>query len=153
MTMVDIVNIEAGPQYGRLEEELAAIHADFVGTKMDERNILTIRHRAQRAVDRWFPGVTTFVLVEPDIVTRSVKISAWDPAYRHDCDACAFLGRYSHEGREADLYRCDRGPGLTYIARFSDEPADYTSGLGFAEAGYPPLREAMRRDAPRKAGV
>lgn len=48
------------------------------------------------------------------------------PQYEHDCDHCTFLGKY----RDADLYYCPQGGNITtVIARFSDTPWDYASGL------------------------
>ena len=50
------------------------------------------------------------------------------PAFKHDCDACTFLGTYD----EHDLYHCV-GPvhqvGPTVIARWSDHGPDYASGM------------------------
>lgn len=63
------------------------------------------------------------------------------PSYNHDCDSCHFLGTY----READLYFCDQANRIpTVIARHSDRPDDYTSGLAFA-AAVPIIGEAARR--------
>jgi hypothetical protein len=61
------------------------------------------------------------------------------PLYRHDCDACQFLGRWNNQ----DLYYCDGEP--TVIARRSDDGPDYTSGLCFANGAVPSLTEAKRR--------
>lgn len=71
--------------------------------------------------------------------------------YEHDgCDGCVFLG-----GMEAveglrpalDLWFCPQGGSLpTVIARFSDDPPDYESGIhGNSE----PLIEARRRARER----
>ena len=77
------------------------------------------------------------------------------PKFHHDCDACIFLGTYTtawtresrpdlaeyperYEPRTADLYACCVGGPLkqtrvsTYIARWSDDGPDYTSGLEFS---------------------
>lgn len=65
--------------------------------------------------------------------------SIGDPQYAHDCDACAFLGRYLDTSTGSklehadsyDLYYC-HGEGLrlpTVIARFSSRGPDYLSGL------------------------
>ena len=64
-----------------------------------------------------------------------------EPArYKHDCNNCDYLGRY----KECDLYYCDNE--ITVIARFSDEGADYTSGMMFARAdASKPLYEAKKR--------
>lgn len=46
--------------------------------------------------------------------------------YQHDCSRCHFLGQ--HENK--DLYCCNQGMlGPTVIARNSDEPSDYESGM------------------------
>jgi hypothetical protein len=72
------------------------------------------------------------------------------PRYKHDCKNCTFLG----EWRERDLYHCLQGGNYpTVVARFSDEPEDYISGLRFAleleswenENNEEPLVEAYRR--------
>ncbi len=67
------------------------------------------------------------------------------PRYKHDCDACVFLGRYGVN----DLYFCASEP--TLIARQSSEGSDYLSGLEFGlvafkegRGGYP-LAEAYDR--------
>lgn len=54
------------------------------------------------------------------------------PIYKHDCDACQFLGSTVVEGEAYDLYYCAHEP--TIIARWSDEGADYSSGLCFGES-------------------
>jgi hypothetical protein len=48
------------------------------------------------------------------------------PIFRHDCEACSFLGHYE----EHDLYYCPGEP--TVIARYGSEGPDYKSGLVFA---------------------
>ena len=68
-----------------------------------------------------------------------------EPRHKHDCDQCDYLGQY--EG--ADLYFC--GKSLpTVIARYSDEPSDYTSGLEIAKTGlnsalWAAYQEALKR--------
>lgn len=63
------------------------------------------------------------------------------PNFKHDCEKCVFLGEHLFIDnftvgvnpdvvRVCDLYVCpqdDRGP--TVVARFSDDGADYKSGL------------------------
>lgn len=59
------------------------------------------------------------------------------PLYQHDCTRCTFLGRfhyahpaYTREPKEVDLYHCTQGGHVpTVIARYSDEPGDYSSGM------------------------
>jgi hypothetical protein len=65
------------------------------------------------------------------------------PRYEHDCDVCSFLGQHG----DADLYVCSfsKRP-QTVIARYSDEPHDYASGLG---SRVPDLQEAERRARER----
>ena len=53
------------------------------------------------------------------------------PRFTHDCKSCIYLGRFLgkiHEVRgAADLYFC---PGeYTVIARYSDEPSNYSAGI------------------------
>lgn len=64
-----------------------------------------------------------------------------EPRFRNDCEVCVFLGR---DG-EHDLYFCEVSPIMpTVLARFSDEPEDYTSGLALANF-VPPLGVALER--------
>lgn len=72
------------------------------------------------------------------------------PLHKHDRDCCAYLGRYEGEylGRvhHDDLYYCNTPTGATVLARHSDEPSDYCSGMNFATEGLiPSLTEALRR--------
>ena len=61
--------------------------------------------------------------------------------YQHDCDNCKPLGEHG----DADLYFCDQGgAGITVIARYSSDGADYTSGL-CAAPFVPDLGEAKKR--------
>ncbi len=51
-----------------------------------------------------------------------------DPIYKHDCKACVYLGEY----RAHDLYYCNPHgvSAVVVVARFSDNPADFVSGVG-----------------------
>jgi len=52
------------------------------------------------------------------------------PVHIHDCDSCTYLGTIRSQDREgevADLYTCGNEESQTVIARYSDEPQDYTS--------------------------
>lgn len=53
------------------------------------------------------------------------------PMFEHDSKCCVFLAHFSNSKfGPCDLYYCDQGGlGKTLIARFSDEPSDYSSGL------------------------
>jgi hypothetical protein len=55
------------------------------------------------------------------------------PRFKHDCDVCIFLGCETVGGTWHDLYfhPDDRVP--TVLARESDEPGDYRSGLDFVD--------------------
>jgi hypothetical protein len=84
--------------------------------------------------------------------------------YQHDCDSCHYLGTFfgidAHNPMKGDslqdLYVCnEKGSNPTIIARASDEPSDYASGLLSAvnmlereienpEHKYP-IAEAVRR--------
>ena len=70
------------------------------------------------------------------------------PMFVHPpCPQCVFLGWYKKPGTligEADLYFCAQGGIPTVIARFSNEPGDYQSGLPLSES-LPWLSEAARR--------
>jgi len=50
------------------------------------------------------------------------------PHYQHDCAACRFLGHIWG----CDLYFCKQATGSTVIARQSDDPSHYLSGLAIA---------------------
>ena len=73
------------------------------------------------------------------------------PQFKHDCDACRFLGRYHFNGPlsngatvpiDSDLYVC-RGRSVSLIARFSDTGSDYASyDLRVLE----PMLDRMRKD-------
>lgn len=61
------------------------------------------------------------------------------PRYEHDCERCIYLGTH----REFDLYICPLGR-QTVIARSSDKPGDYQSGMVFAEQALSyPLSKAL----------
>jgi len=68
------------------------------------------------------------------------------PKYKHDCERCVFLGRYTNtsKGRkgESDLYYCAGEP--TAIERYGDEGSNYYSGLCFMNAN-PAIKEAIDR--------
>lgn len=54
------------------------------------------------------------------------------PNFNHDCKCCVSLGDIVAGGKTADLYFCrGAGPSPTVIARYSDEPSDYASGMAF----------------------
>lgn len=59
------------------------------------------------------------------------------PKYTHYCNACVFLGTYSHPSyMECDLYYCpdskDASVASTVIARYDDKEDKYTSGNAFS---------------------
>lgn len=62
--------------------------------------------------------------------------------FQHDCEKCKPLGEFE----DADLYYCEVQliGGQTVIARYSDDGADYQSGLIFAD-NIPALGEARNR--------
>ena len=47
------------------------------------------------------------------------------PRYEHDCEVCQFLGQH----KQFDLYYCSDAPGPMLIARYSNYPPSYISGL------------------------
>lgn len=63
------------------------------------------------------------------------------PQFKHDCNQCTFLGRFSSDV-DYDLYYCPQGRIPTVIARYSNHGPDCMSGLGFTLT---PLKEAERR--------
>lgn len=61
------------------------------------------------------------------------------PRYNHDNTGCTYLGRF----KQYDLYYSNEP---TVIARYSERPSDYKSGLCFATpTGILPLYEAKLR--------
>lgn len=81
------------------------------------------------------------------------------PTYEHDRECCRFLGTWHvppgtmvpyttgpkpFVGGPYDLYWCDAQGYPTVLARYSDEPSEYTSGLAGASL-HPALGEARRR--------
>jgi hypothetical protein len=51
-----------------------------------------------------------------------------NPAYKHDCTKCIFLGKHRYtDGRIVDLYYCEKCDGGTGIARFGNNGSDYAS--------------------------
>ncbi len=66
------------------------------------------------------------------------------PQYQHDCTKCKFLGRFTSDGINYDLYFCVEGNGNrpTVIARYDNDGGDYASGIMFNS---PELTEAKRR--------
>lgn len=82
------------------------------------------------------------------------------PTFLHDCVGCVFLGSYTWDGKEHDLYTCKQGMNWpTVIARYSSDGPDYMSGLEVAVniETHPhdksdqthPLVEAMKRAKER----
>lgn len=62
------------------------------------------------------------------------------PNFKHDCEKCVFLGKHLFRDnftvgvdpdivRVCDLYVCPQEGSPTVIVRFSDDGADYKSGL------------------------
>lgn len=59
------------------------------------------------------------------------------PIYKHDCDGCSFLGRHTSETdgkmHVVDMYLCephyreDNGLSSTILARYGNEPHEYSS--------------------------
>ena len=61
--------------------------------------------------------------------------------YKHDCKICKSLGEFE----KYDLYFCTETSGSkTVVARFSNRPEDYISGLAIVNDN-PPLAEAKKR--------
>ena len=74
------------------------------------------------------------------------------PVHQHDCDACIFLGLMSNkeqeaQGRQVDLYlhppTNEDFYDCTFIARYSSEGGDYSSGNEFCWSN-PYLNQALR---------
>lgn len=75
---------------------------------------------------------------------KPIVIDNTQPLFRHDCDKCDFLGRYSENNSVYDLYFCSTTP--TVIARYGNDGAEYTSGMVFARPdGNDALYEAKLR--------
>jgi len=57
------------------------------------------------------------------------------PIHAHDCPECTHLG----SSYTVDYYHCKQGDrkfSATLIARYSSEPSDYSSGMGFYNFTY-----------------
>jgi len=57
------------------------------------------------------------------------------PVHAHDCPKCTHLG----STKTVDYYHCKQGDSkfsATLIARYSSEPSDYSSGMGFYSFTY-----------------
>ncbi len=68
------------------------------------------------------------------------------PRYVHDCDICQFLGR--HGDKDLYLHHTEKSAALgssTVIARESDDPPDYQSGMSFSFGLNESLTEARHR--------
>ncbi len=88
-------------------------------------------------------------LQPPDEGTENLS-SEETPRWKHDHDCCTFLGRHG----DVDLYGCDKAgdaplheDGVVFMARYSDEPSDYTSNTPDPRV---PEWEAKRRWYARK---
>jgi ribosomal protein S27AE len=69
------------------------------------------------------------VLNDMKVAMEKVMIS---PRYANDCPQCVFLGHHDN----FDLYYCPRGGvGSTVLARWSDRPDAYKSGMPLSHEG------------------
>jgi len=66
------------------------------------------------------------------------------PRFDHECQHCVFLGPHDYCGHTFDLYFCAQWGYPTVLARASDKPADYFSGLPLSHC-HPILGEAKTR--------
>ena len=86
---------------------------------------------------------------------QNVVAAAERPTYQHDCTACLFLGTAVEEGKPYDLYihKSSHGPSVTdtVIARFGNEPSEYSSGMDVSYGMSPLLTKARLR--AQAAGV
>lgn len=63
------------------------------------------------------------------------------PAHEHDCEACQHIGTVQGPAGPVDLYRCPKGAEAnkdSFIARYSSDAWDYSSGPGSVISAYPP---------------
>lgn len=68
------------------------------------------------------------------------------PKYKHDCGKCVFLGNWSNNDMEHDLYYCSQGGHSTVVSRHGDDGEEYTSGIDIAKTNVlPSLAEAFKR--------
>ena len=79
-----------------------------------------------------------------EIKAMSPESQGEGPRYKHECTMCIFLGQYGI----ADLYFCSRGGCPVVLTRYSNDAAEYTSGLE-ATTVNPELQEAQRRAEER----
>jgi len=66
------------------------------------------------------------------------------PKYKHNCNECNFLGNWSNNDMDHDLYWCSQNGFYTVISRHGDDPDAYTSGIELAKI-LPSLAEALKR--------
>ena len=80
------------------------------------------------------------------------------PRWEHDCDRCKYIATVWLEGHTYDIWTCEYGGHLNWIARCSDEESDYASyskvkddrtALGYvltmeSHGGITPYVEAIR---------
>lgn len=68
------------------------------------------------------------------------------PKYDHDCKKCVFLGNFTDDEIDYDLYVCSHEfPFIdTLIGRYSSDGPDYCSGVYFIKT-IAPIGEAYKR--------
>jgi hypothetical protein len=49
------------------------------------------------------------------------------PKFKHDCEACEFLGIFNYDGNHCDFYLCGKGYSRSVIARFGNDGPEYAS--------------------------
>jgi hypothetical protein len=120
----------------------AILHDDIVNALNKHINNLDGKYRDVQITEHMDAGVRK---LKEDAEARVVALKAlaisadYSPRFRHNCDACIFIGRLDMAEGRHDLYFCKiRIP--TVIARFGDNGPDYMSGL---PAGEFPLTVAL----------
>jgi len=51
--------------------------------------------------------------------------------HKHDCDKCRYLGQAKKNNKLYDFYICETLSFRTFIARYGDEPSEYSSNSLF----------------------
>lgn len=141
----------------RLAEEgvIAAICNRYVREPATLRTIMCLRRELEIEVhrvrqDERIEEVPFYIHIATDEPMRPT-IDLTVPVYKHDCDACRFLGRVTFEtfrGEETfDLYTCAKSGYRTFIYRYGDDAPDYSScpASCLPQGPHPALYECVRR--------
>jgi len=139
------------------ERRIEAICNSYVRTASTPANLARLRRELDTEVHRVrqaerveeVPFYINVAAREHDPARLALDLSI--PMFKHDCDACRFLGRVTFEtfrGDETfDLYTCTKQGYRTFIYRFGDEGPAYSScpESALPQGPHPALFECVRR--------